>query len=67
MEQRAVEARLAELNGELASGRRLLLEYEQKSQHLRSQLLRISGAVRVLTELLGTEHLEEQVSPKGAR
>lgn len=67
MERSAIEARLDELNGELSSGRRLLADYEEKSKHLRNQLLRISGAIRVLHELLGTERREEPIPSNGAR
>jgi hypothetical protein len=67
MERRAIEARLSELNSELVAGKRLLAEHEAETKHLRSQLLRISGAIRVLHEFLGTERRDEPVPSNGAR
>lgn len=50
-----VEARLRELRHELESGRTLLDEMETKKVNLQSTLLRISGAIQVLEELLAAE------------
>lgn len=50
-----VEERLRELRSELESGRALLEEIETKKANLQSTLLRISGAIQVLEELLATE------------
>lgn len=52
MDRTIVEARLATLKSEFSSGQRLLAEHEAKAHALREQLLRISGAMRVLSELL---------------
>lgn len=52
MDRTIVEARLATLKSEFSSGQRLLAEHEAKAHALREQLLRISGAMRVLWELL---------------
>jgi hypothetical protein len=50
-----VEERLQELRNELDSGRALLDEMETKKANLQSTLLRISGAIQVLEELLASE------------
>lgn len=50
-----VEERLQELRNELDSGRTLLDEIESKKANLQSTLLRISGAIQVLEELLASE------------
>jgi len=47
-----LEGRLRELRSELESGRALLDEIETKKTNLQSTLLRISGAIQVLEELL---------------
>ena len=43
--------RIEQLKNELDKGNRALVDMEQKQQTLRSQLLRISGAIQVLTEI----------------
>lgn len=50
-----LEIRLRELRSELESGRALLEDIETKKANLQSTLLRISGAIQVLEELLATE------------
>jgi hypothetical protein len=50
--RQCVEQRLTELRSELRSGQQMLAELESKQAHLRSSLLRISGAIQVLEELL---------------
>jgi hypothetical protein len=52
MEHATLQARLAALQGEFSTGRQLLAEHEAKAAAVREQLLRISGAMKVLTELL---------------
>jgi hypothetical protein len=52
MDQTILETRLAILQSEFSSGKRLLAEHEAKAAAVREQLLRISGAIRVLSELL---------------
>jgi uncharacterized coiled-coil protein SlyX len=52
MDRRLIEARLSALSEEFASGQKLLAEYDNRVAGLREQLLRISGAMRVLSELL---------------
>lgn len=47
-----LQTRLAALEAEFSTGRQLLAEHEARAAAVREQLLRISGAMRVLTELL---------------
>ena len=53
-----LEERLRDLRSELDSGRALLDELETKKSNLQSTLLRISGAIQVLEELLASERSE---------
>jgi len=55
MDRSLIEARLSALSEEFASGQKLLAEYDARVASLREQLLRISGAMRVLSELLERE------------
>ena len=47
-----VEQRVSELRAELQKGQQMLAELEAKEAELRQTLLRISGAIQVLEELL---------------
>ena len=47
-----LEQRIKELNAEFESGQHVLAGLEQKQADLKSTLLRISGAIQVLEELL---------------
>jgi uncharacterized coiled-coil protein SlyX len=47
-----LEERLAQLKSELQSGERMLAELNAKQASLQQTLLRISGAIQVLEELL---------------
>ena len=47
-----IERRLQELRVEMENGQKMLSEMEAKEAHLRSTLLRISGAIQALEELL---------------
>jgi hypothetical protein len=49
-----LEQRLQELKSEFEAGQKMLAELEQKRAHLEQTLLRISGAIQVLQELLTT-------------
>jgi uncharacterized coiled-coil protein SlyX len=48
-----LEERLAQLKAELQNGERMLAELNSKQMTLQQTLLRISGAIQVLEELLG--------------
>lgn len=52
MDRMILENRLAALHDEFSSGKRLLAEHDVQAGAIREQLLRISGAIRVLSELL---------------
>ena len=47
-----IQARLAELQRQFESGQKQLHEHERQQATLRETLLRISGAIQVLEELL---------------
>jgi prefoldin subunit 5 len=47
-----MEQRLAELKAEYEAGRKMLAELEAKQANLQQTLLRISGAIQVVEELL---------------
>jgi len=48
-----VGQRLADLKSEYQAGQKMLADLEAKQADLRQTLLRISGAIQVLEELLG--------------
>lgn len=50
-----IEQRLQELKTEFKAGEKFLAELDAKQMNLRSSLLRISGAIQVLEELLIAE------------
>lgn len=58
-----VEQRLEELQTEFAAGKTLLADLRARQDHVSSSLLRISGAIRVLEELLGRTEGAEPASP----
>ena len=53
-----LEQRLAALKVEFEAGQKMLNDLEARQAELRATLLRISGAVQVLGELLGQEPLQ---------
>ena len=52
-------ARLAQLREEYDAGTRVMADLQKKQDELRTTLLRISGAIQVLEELLATEAAEQ--------
>ncbi len=50
--QEQLKKRLDDLKQEYEQGQRMLAELESKEANLRSTLLRISGAIQVLEEML---------------
>lgn len=50
-----LEGRLGELKAEFESGQKMLADLETKQANLRETLLRISGAIQVLEEMLSPE------------
>jgi prefoldin subunit 5 len=57
-----IENRLIELKEEYQKGRGQLVALEQEMDNLRDTMLRISGAIQVLQELLGDKILENSIS-----
>jgi predicted nuclease with TOPRIM domain len=55
-----LQTRLSELKNEFEKGRARLQELEKEQMHLRETMLRISGAVQILEELLNDEHVAKQ-------
>ncbi|MGH3943143.1 MAG: hypothetical protein ACRDTG_31875 [Pseudonocardiaceae bacterium] len=53
--QEQLEKRVAELEAEYRAGQEMLADLETKRADLQQTLLRISGAIQVLRELLGAE------------
>jgi len=47
-----IETRLKELKGEFENGQKMLAELEARQANVKSTLLRISGAIQALEELL---------------
>lgn len=58
--QQQLEQRLNELKTEFAAGQQMLAELEQKKANLRDTLLRITGAIQVIEELLGAATSEAE-------
>lgn len=56
-----LEERLKKLKAEFESGQKMLADLEAQQANLKTTLLRISGAIQVLEELLSPE----QASPIG--
>jgi hypothetical protein len=54
-----LSSRLAELKAEYESGQKMLADLERRQLELQQTLLRISGAIQVLEELLARETEEE--------
>ncbi len=59
-----LEIRLAQLGQELQAGKKALVELDSQAIALKSQMLRINGAIQVLEELLVADAPIEEVSPK---
>ncbi|WP_432194820.1 hypothetical protein [Streptomyces sp. bgisy027] len=54
-----IEKRVSELESEYREGQRMLADLEAKQADLQQTLLRISGALQVLNELLAAENASE--------
>ncbi|HYA99255.1 MAG TPA: hypothetical protein VED37_03480 [Ktedonobacteraceae bacterium] len=55
-----LQTRLEELKKEFATGQSRLQEWERQQMHLRETMLRISGAIQVLEDLLADGHPSDQ-------
>lgn len=64
VQQDRIEQRLRELTTEIAKGNQQLEALEQRRTEIEQTLLRLSGAVQVLTELLDTH---DSASSESAR
>lgn len=58
--QKQIQQRLDELKTEFEKGQSRLQELQQQQSHLHETLLRIGGAIQVLTELLEKETAESE-------
>ena len=61
-----LENRLQELREEYAAGQKVMAELQNKQADLHQTLLRISGAIQVLEELLAEEHKSPTAPPDSA-
>lgn len=59
--KRELEARLMVLKEEYQKGQGQLLALEQETANLRNTMIRISGAIQVLEELLGEKESESSI------
>lgn len=66
MMKTSIEKRLSELRAEFDSGQKVLAELQNKQTDIQQTLLRISGAIQVLEELLAgnAESPEPPASPE---
>ncbi len=61
--RKQLEKRLSKLKSEFEAGQKMLAELETKKSELQTTLLRISGAIQVLEELLAQDK-EEVENPE---
>ncbi len=61
-----IEQRLTDLKAEFESGQKVLAELEGRRAELQNTLVRISGAIQVLEELLGKEEPQPVEGADGA-
>ena len=66
--QEKIETRLRELREEYASGQKVMAELQNRPAELHQTLLRISGAIQVLEEMLAAAAPEDDsADPPGPR
>ncbi len=58
--------RLEELRGEYSAGQRMIADLHSREADLRSSMLRISGAIQVLEELLASDATPNVATPVAA-
>jgi hypothetical protein len=61
-----LQKRLQSLRGEFESGQKVLADLEAKQTNVRETLLRISGAIQVLEEMLAAQGDADVVEPTSA-
>lgn len=61
-----LEQRLTELKVEFESGQKMLADLETQQANLKTTLLRISGAIQVLEEMLQAEAPDNGVTPSAS-
>ncbi|MBE9090186.1 hypothetical protein IQ232_10475 [Microcystis aeruginosa LEGE 11464] len=59
--KKQIKERLEELKAEYESGQKMLADLEAQESNLRTTMLRISGAIQVLEELLAKTEEEENL------
>jgi predicted nuclease with TOPRIM domain len=59
--KKQIKERLEELKAEYESGQKMLADLETQESNLRTTMLRISGAIQVLEELLAKTEEEENL------
>ena len=62
-----LEKRLQALKNEFETGQKMLADLEAKQMNLRETLLRISGAIQVVEELLADPGTEQSIQTATAR
>jgi chromosome segregation ATPase len=58
--KQSMEQRLKELKAEFESGQKMLADLESQQANLKNTLLRISGAIQVLEELLAKTQASDE-------
>jgi predicted nuclease with TOPRIM domain len=61
--QQQIQSRIAVLKSEFETGQTKLQELEMQQSRIRETLLRISGAIQVLEEILASNTADEQPAP----
>ena len=61
--QQQIQSRIAVLKSEFETGQTKLRELELQQSRVRETLLRISGAIQVLEEMLASDKADEQPPP----
>lgn len=64
--QQQIQTRLEVLKKEFETGQAKLRELEMQQSHLRETLLRISGAIQVLEEMIQPAKPNEEPVPRGS-
>ena len=59
-----LEKRLAELKSEFEAGQKMLADLEKKRAELETTMLRISGAIQVIEEMLAREQSQDKKAAK---